>query len=424
MKISNLNFTRLLSLAIVFVLVVLQNPIFAQQTLWRGPHGGQFPARHYYAPWYPSYGYYSGVGGFLPGTVLPGAGFYGNYYPSYGYYAGYSYPYGGYYLGTGSGVFGPYVGPPIFEPAEANFGPQAMQRFMGVPQIGPNMMNPQPQVLAMPLKEDAPLVLRRNQNQQQLANNLPQLGQAGANQNQNNQPAQDPQNPGIVLKQDPFNDGPLPERESNAAARKQAWAFVALGDRAASQQKWADAFSNYHKAAGVAPELADLWYREGHSLVAMKQYEQAARIYRRAVRLEQQRAAEAPLLSKIWGENQKFVRDLIRQNLRETVDMQKENAALNFALGVYGYFDEQPEQSRGTLRRAVDLDAPTWEEVVELFRKRIGPPAVPQAVIPPAAAQPVVPQPDAKAGKVPPPIPQPEKVAPAQPAQPKGPFEN
>jgi tetratricopeptide (TPR) repeat protein len=250
-------------------------------------------------------------------------------YPSrYGYTGlyGYNWPY---YLDTGAGYFGPYVAPPLYVPPEQlGFGPQAVRRFMGVdatqrPIINRNI------IVAPPAREVQP----------------PDRGDAANN--------------GV-------NAAGFRVRESNAEARERSRKFIEFGDQQLAALNLAGAYDRYKKASDAAPDLAEPYFRLGHTLAAMGRYEQSADAFGRGLNLRPDWPASGFKLVEIYRD-----KDAARL---ATLDMLKRAAAarpddqhVQFVAGVQFFFDGQPEAANDYFERARLLGMPA--AYVEPFLK-------------------------------------------------------
>ena len=170
--------------------------------------------------------------GFWPHTsgISLSVGYPSNFYGGFGYVPfGYWPPY---FLDNGHGPLGPFIAPPLFVPAEEfGFGPMAVRRFMGLDPIQRPVINRV--IVARPVER------------------------------------------GNVFG----NHAARPAvRVSNAEARDRAMRFIAFGDVQFESRNLAAAYERYQKAIEAAPDLAEAFFRQGHTLTEMRRYEQAARL--------------------------------------------------------------------------------------------------------------------------------------------------
>ena len=283
-----------------------------------------------YGPRY-GYSYYGATYGYgAPLSVTYGYPGWGYPYSSYlygGYPMGYGYTWP-YYLDTGTGVMGPYVAPPIYVPPEQlGFGPQAVRNLLGLNSAQRPIVNRN--IIVMPPA-------------------------AEGNANNANDAAKQPQ-PRV--------------RGSNAEARARSEQFLQFGDRQFATPNLAGAYDRYKKAAAAAPDLAQPYFRLGHTLAAMGRSEQAAESFGRGLSLDPNWPTQGLQLAELY-------RDKVAARLA-TLDMVKRSAAaqpddrsVQFVAGVQFFFDGQTGLAREYFERAKALGAPAAH--VEPFLKLWG----------------------------------------------------
>lgn len=226
------------------------------------------------------------------GPWAPGVPYYG---PGYPYYDGW--PYYGYYPY-------PYALPPLFAPAESLYGPQAVQRFLG---IG---------------RTSAPVVA---------------------------QPDAAPAGNAIDVEPRPFKI-----RVTNAETKARAGKFVSFGDAHFGNRKYNEALERYRTASITAPDLAETYLRQGHALVAMGNYESAGKAFRRGLGVRSDWGNTAVRLDAIYGDaNREKVQHL--EELAEAADQNPQDSNLLFLLGMQLYFDGQTDRSQLFFQRAAQL---------------------------------------------------------------------
>ncbi|MEX2140874.1 MAG: tetratricopeptide repeat protein [Pirellulales bacterium] len=250
-------------------------------------------------------------------------------YPGWGYpYA--SYPYGGYpiryryswpyYLDTGSGYFGPYVAPPIYVPPEQlGFGPQAVRNLLGLGPVQRPIVN-RNIIVVPPAARDNPV----------------DRGNAVNN--------------GV-------NVAGLRVRESNAAARERARQFLEFGDQQFAAPNLAAAYDRYKKAADAAPDLAEPYFRLGHTLAAMGRYQQAADSFGRGLNLQPDWPARGLPLAELYRDKD-AARLATLDLLKRAAANQPDDEHVQFVAGVQFFFDGQTELARGFFERAKTLGFP------------------------------------------------------------------
>ncbi len=247
-------------------------------------------------------------------------------YPyNYGYYGDnpFAYPY---VLGTDSGYFGPYVAPPIITSGEAQFGPQAVQRFMGV--------NPGQQQAA----QQAPVP-------------RPQAGVAEA----------------------------APPHADNRA-RLKAWRLIDDGDAEFKQRRFAQALTRYRDAAAAARDLAAAQFRQGFALAAITRYSDAAKAFIRGLQLDPDWPDSDFKLDEIYGENKGLEKEHI-DALQKALAGHPHDADVLFVLGIYLFFGDHPADAAPLFERAQAVVGPLSDDHLTGFLKHFAtdkaPPAKP-----------------------------------------------
>ena len=239
-------------------------------------------------------------------------------YSPYGYgYRYYRYPYSyPYYHGPYRGYY--YPGP-VFLPAETLYGPEAVKRFMGVDhwfRPGSNV-----NVIVTPNQGNRPV---------ENAAEPQQLPRPAPNQPAPNQPA------------------------PNQRVTLLAWKFIGFGDAHFGNQQYADANERYQKAAGIAPQLADAWFRQAFALVAMGRHELAVRAIKRGLELEPNWATSDFRLGELFGGNGPAKTAHV-ETLAKASDKNPNDADLLFLLGVHLHFDGKPQRAVPFFQRAKQL---------------------------------------------------------------------
>jgi hypothetical protein len=227
------------------------------------------------------------------------------------------YPYFPYTIGLQSGEFGPYVAPPVFVTGEAQFGPRAVQRFMGV--------DPAPVPAAQPLAR-------------------PRRGTDA-------------------------DDVPLAP-VSDARARLKAWRLIDKGDLEFVARRFAQALSHYRESAAAARDLAEAHFRQGFALIAMTRYADAAKAFRQGLTLDPDWADSEFRLDDLYGANQAAKGEHL-DALRKAVAAHPHDADLLFLLGVCLYFDGQSNAAAPLLRRAANVLGPLGADHLAGFLKRL-----------------------------------------------------
>ena len=333
--------------AAILLCVTLANPAHA----WWG-HG-----RHCGYGWcgygYSGFGLSTGYGG-LPyyggyGPGYCGSGYYGSGYYGSGYYgSGYGAPLGlGYFGYPAYGInYNPAAGylsyrlPAFHEPAELQFGPQAVKQFLGLPRnfaLG---------ALGQPLLP---------------AGNI--AADSGAKSKERG------------------------AHVSNAEARGKAARHQNQGDELFRDQNFHGALQRYKLAASAAPDLAEPYWRQGHALIATSNFELAAAAFKRAIALSDDLARGGFQLDQIYNGAQmskaRHLESLSAWALAHEVD-----ADPYFLLGVFLSYDGGRERSEKFFQRAADLAGNDGGHIAAFLAPAPTPPAPAPVPAPPAALAP------------------------------------
>ena len=218
-----------------------------------------------------------------------------------------------------------YPPPPLFLPAGAFYGPQ-----IGGP--APLWNNP------APLGPVAPVAPRVKQNPP--ANNKAR-GVGGFGELADGD-AKEAERPKV--------------RASNAEAIARARQFLAFGDEHFHTQEFSEAYQRYKKAASAAPDLADAFFRQGFSLLAMGRYAPAARVFKHGLSLKPEWAKSKFRLDDLYGDN-RLAKVTHLEHLATEATAHPQNADLMFLLGLGLYFDGQAERAQLFFERANELGA-------------------------------------------------------------------
>lgn len=237
-------------------------------------------------------------------------------------YPSYAYPcYGTYYVPSANYV--QYNLPPVYAPAEAvGFGPQAVKQFMGLDRqfgLGP---------LVNQFQQAAPI--QPPQVQPVPAQAVPVQGAADA---------------GNVFKEVKF---------SNAESRQRANQYVGYGDALFQKQRFHEALQRYKTAAVSGPDLAEVFFRQGHAYVATNHFDLAAKAFKRAVSLSGDVHRDGFRLDDLYDDNKlaktAHVETLARRALSDPTD-----ADAFFMLGLYLHYDGQAERAKKFFQQAEKL---------------------------------------------------------------------
>ncbi|MGE0533918.1 MAG: tetratricopeptide repeat protein [Pirellulales bacterium] len=320
-----------------------------------------------------------GFGGWNNTTLIVGGGFpyYGGFYGGgLNYFNG---PIFGGGLWGGLGWSYPFYMPPVVVPAETWFGPRAMDRFLGLGPDSATLTLMQPQLLANQVL-------------------VPPVNAAPANAAGGNAGAAKPvprDLNGPEVEHDRAR--PVPKvRETNDEVRARAARRLALGDNDYRAQRYGEAYSTYRRAAEIAPDLYEAYFRQGQALIALRRYDDSLRAFKRGLDLDPNWPRRPMLLADLYGPNQAAQLAHLEGLAKEAV-ARPGDASPILLLGIELYASGQLERSRRFFEQAAALagDAPLY---ADLFLRELN-----QAENPPRIAA----APDAKepAPPAPPPLP-------------------
>ncbi len=254
-----------------------------------------------------------------------------------------------YYLQTDSGLFGPYAAPPVEMPAEVLFGPQAVQRFMGVAPQGGAMAGAQPQIAALPLPQQPPAGGAAPQGGQAAGGPFPPVAQMNA-------PA-----------------APKPNvRPSTAAGRERAWKQIDLGDAQFGKRQFSSALQHYRDAAAAANDLGEAFFRQAQAEVALGMHTDAVAAIRRGLLFDPDWADSDFRLDQLYGDNRPVKLGRL-SDVTKAADAHLHDAAAQFLAGVELYFDDQLQRAALYLRRAATLYGPQAGASLQGFLKHLPP---------------------------------------------------
>jgi Tfp pilus assembly protein PilF len=267
-----------------------------------GPRGESGPMRHGYG-WprqHSGVDFYLGVG---PGYYRPPVYGHPYYYPRWGY-------------GYGTGIYfdpatntAEYYLPPIYSPAELNYGPLAIERFLGI------RRNP---IVMPPSADAAPDAADKDVTPAEVADKL---------------------------------------RKSNNESRARGKRFIEFGDALFLRQRFNEALQRYKSAIEAAPDLVDAYMREGFALIAVNQYRLATKALKIAVELDPEFVKSGFRLDDLYGANRLAETSHLETLAREALE-NPDDADLLFLVGMMLHADGEPERARRFLGKAAELGGP------------------------------------------------------------------
>lgn len=167
-----------------------------------------------------------------------------------------------------------------------------------------------------------------------------------------------------------------PARVANAPTAARARRFIAAGDRRFQTQEFATAYQRYKKAAEIAPDLADAWFRQGIVQIAVGRYPAARRAIKRGLALDPHWPSSPFRLDDLYTDDQ-LAKSGHLEHLALAIEAEPERADLMFLLGVELFLDGQRRRSRPFFERAGALGED--DAMVRRFLDVIGEHAKPHA---------------------------------------------
>jgi tetratricopeptide (TPR) repeat protein len=240
-----------------------------------------------------------------------------------------------------------YILPPLILPAEQLYGPQALDRFLGINRNAVNPLVqqqawPQPQLLAGPLNlGGGPMAGGNGVGQPGGAIQPGGAAQPGAAQPGAAQPDV------LVLEKPDV-------RESNQAARERAGRFLQFGDALFAQQRYHEALQRYKSAAEAAPDLAEPYFRQAQALIATNRIDLAANAVKRALALDNDVTRNGFHLDDLYGDAQ-IAKTAHLDGLAQAALNRPGDPDPLLVLGLFLYYDGQQERSRQFFTRAAEL---------------------------------------------------------------------
>ncbi|MEK6234836.1 MAG: tetratricopeptide repeat protein [Planctomycetales bacterium] len=147
---------------------------------------------------------------------------------------------------------------------------------------------------------------------------------------------------------------PLVVRHSNPESRARSRKFVGFGDELFRGQNFSLAYQRYQTALQSAPDSADVQFRRGFALTALKQYRRSAAAFHRGLELDRDWPASGFTLTDLYDDNIAAKNGHL-ERLAAAAEQSPQDADLMFLLGVFLYFDGQPARSRPFFDRAMQL---------------------------------------------------------------------
>ncbi len=376
-RLSVVSRTIVTSVVILGLLVTLDRDAQGQHLYHGRGHSGSWHSGHHHhhrSSFHFSYRPFIGYsGGYIPynygvqsiyayspnttfsaGVIAPQ--YYGGF-PTYGApaFGSYSTGFGGAYPWGYPLYSGGYYPAPLFVPADTIFGPGAVRRQMGIdPPIAPT-----PGL-------NAPV--------------LPQFpALAGV------QPA-----PGVVPPLAPPANPPA-RPVVNDQMRARAQEHLNAGDQHFRGGRYHIALQRYKDATTAVPDLAEGFMRQGWALLALNQYDVAARAMRKGLQLKPDWHTAAFRLQDIYPDG--IAKGAHRDALERAARDRDTDPQMSFLAGLFAWADRDMDRARGWLTKANQHeigDATYITTFLNILPQALPAPANanPPAIAPPANAAP------------------------------------
>jgi tetratricopeptide (TPR) repeat protein len=178
-----------------------------------------------------------------------------------------------------------------------------------------------------------------------------------------------PSAPGSTRGAAPRSD--LVLRTSAADGLAKARRLVDEGDVLFRRQQFLAALQKYKQAASAAPETAEVYWRQGHALVAIGEYERAATVLKRALALEDDPDRGGFRLGALYG-SAIATKEMHLERLAEWTLAHPHAADGYFLIGLALRYDGQAERAAKFFRRAGELSVPLRDLVAGLMADEAG----------------------------------------------------
>ena len=195
-------------------------------------------------------------------------------------------------------------------------------------------------------------------------------------------------------RNDPRND-PAPAaaakpkvRVTSAEWKAKAGRYIGYGDTNFGKQSYLAAVERYRTATQMAPDVAETYFRQAFALVALGQYESAAKTFRRGLRVRSDWSDSPFRLDQIYGDDQ-IAKTAHVENLAKAVEANPLDAELLLVLGMQIYFDGQPQRAEVFFARVAQLGG-NADKLLDDFLPQPGPAGAGKADDAPPAGKKIV----------------------------------
>lgn len=144
-------------------------------------------------------------------------------------------------------------------------------------------------------------------------------------------------------------------KNTNAEQKARAGRFIGFGDSSYAKQKYLAALGRYKTAIETAPDMAEGYFRQGFAHVALGQYENAAKAFRRGLLVRSGWRGSPFRLDTLYGAGGNAIKVQHLESLAEAVETNPFDADLLLVLGVALLFDGQVDRAELCFSRVTQL---------------------------------------------------------------------
>jgi tetratricopeptide (TPR) repeat protein len=130
-------------------------------------------------------------------------------------------------------------------------------------------------------------------------------------------------------------------KNTNAEQKARAGRFIGFGDGSFAKQKYLAALGRYKTAIETAPDMPEGYFRQGFAHVALGQYENAAKAFRRGLLVRSSWRGSPIRLDAVYGPAGTAAKVQHLERLAEAVEVNSFDSDLLLVLGVMLFFDGQ-----------------------------------------------------------------------------------
>lgn len=165
-------------------------------------------------------------------------------------------------------------------------------------------------------------------------------------------------------------------RTSNVATKARAGKFIGFGDVNFEKQSYLSALERYKTAARIAPDVAESYFRQGFALVALGNYQSAAKAFRRGLATRSDWSGSPFRLDKLYQDN-RVAKNAHFESLAMAIEANPLDADLLMLLGLEIFFDGQAERSEVFFARVAQLGG-NEDKLLDSFLPHPGPAGAPK----------------------------------------------